>query len=264
MKKLTLIFAAVGLLLCACEKEKNSASADALVGEWTNTNTNYSETMKFEKDGSFSQTDDGTVTKGTWELKGNDLTILTESTDPEAEGMIRWEVKVKLLGGNAAMVFEQEYEDEFSGKEVIRSLYYKNGAKVQSGTLKDGRYDAPHNGIKGSGNYDRTVSFVVKGNQLDLYVHAWGCHLRGTYKIENGVLNFNPTWGEHGQSSSGDWWAGEADIDFENFSFNNPDYGWVEGMTYQDVFSSFPMCVSDDGKELYLSFAGLTRWAFLR
>ena len=264
MKKLTLIFAAVGLLLCACEKEKNSASADALVGEWTNTITNYSETIKFEKDGSLAQTIDGLVAKGKWELKGSDLIILTESSDPESDEMQRLEVKVKLLGGNAAMVFEQEYEDDFSGKEIIRSLYYKNGAKVQSGTLKDGRYDAPHNGIKGSGNYDRTASLVVKGNQVDLYVHAWGCHLRGTYKIENGMFKFNPTWGEHGLSSDNDWFAGEADIDFENFGFNNPDYHWVEGMTYQDVFSSFPMCVSDDGKELYFSTAGLTRWAFLR
>ena len=264
MKKLTLIFAAFGLLLCACEKEKNSANADALVGEWTNTIAAFNQTMTFGKDGKYSQTDDDVLTKGKWELKGSDLIILTESPDPESDEMERTEVKVKFLGGKAALVTESEYEDDFLGKQKISSLYYKKGAQVQSGTLKDGRYDAPHTGVKGSGNYDRTASFIVKGNQVDLYVHAWGCHLRGTYKIENGVFIFNPTWGEYGQSSDGGWSAGEADIDFENFSFKNSKYHGVEGMTYQDVFSSFPMCVSDDGKELYFSTAGFTKWAFLR
>ena len=262
MKKMTLIFAAIGLLLCACEKENNSANADDLVGEWTNTIADFGQTMKFEKGGKYTQTDGTSEMSGTWELKGSVLTILTPAQE-EGE-MERLDLKVKLIGGKAALVTESDYEDEFSGKQVIHSLYYKKGAQVKSGALKDGRYDAPHNGIKGSGNYDRTFSFIIKGDQMDLYVHAWGCHLRGTYKIENGMMKFNPTWGEYGQSSDGGWFAGEADIDFENFSFNNPKYHWLEGMTYQDVFSSFPMCVSDDGKDVYLSTVGMTRWAFLR
>lgn len=259
---MTLIFAAIGLLLCACEKENNSANADELVGEWENTLADFGQTMKFEKNGNYIQVDGEYELKGKWELKGSVLTILTPAQE-EGE-MERLDLKVKLIGGKAALVTESDYEDEFSGKQVIHSLYYKKGAQVKSGALKDGRYDAPHNGIKGSGNYDRTFSFIIKGHQMDLYVHAWGCHLRGTYKIENGMMKFNPTWGEYGQSSDGGWFAGEADIDFENFSFNNPKYKWLSGMTYQDVFSSFPMCVSDDGKDVYLSTVGMTRWAFLR
>ena len=54
MKKMTLIFAAIGLLLCACEKENNSANADELVGEWENTLADFGQTMKFEKNGTIS------------------------------------------------------------------------------------------------------------------------------------------------------------------------------------------------------------------
>lgn len=258
MKKMTLIFAAIGLLLCACEKEQNSAKADDLVGEWENTLADFGQTMKFEKDGTYIQVDGEYELKGKWELKGSVLTILTPAQE-EGE-MERLDLKVKLIGGKAALVTESANEDE-----AYHSLYYKKGAQVKSGALKDGRYDAPHNGKKGTGNYDRTITFIVKGNQLDLYIHAWGTHLQGTYTIENGYLKFNATKGWYGQDTvEGGWFAGYADIDFENFTFGNKNYQWLEGMQYQDAFSSFPLCVTDDGKDAYMSAVGLTRWLFLR
>jgi len=264
MKKLTLIFAALGLLLCACEKENNSANSDDLVGVWENTNENMAQTITLEKNGNYVQVDGEYELKGKWELKGSVLTILTE--DPEGgKEMQRSEVKVKLIGGKAALVTEYEGEEEHLGKFVDHALYYKKGAQVKSGALKDGRYDAPHSGIKGTGNYDRTFTFIVKGNNLDLYVHAWGTHLKGTYTIENGVFKFNITEGWYGYDSvEGGWFAGDADIDFENFAFGNKNYKWVEGIRYAEDFASFPLCVSDDGKDLYMSAVGTTRWAFLR
>lgn len=257
MKKLMLVFAAFGLLLCACEKEKNSANSDDLVGVWENTNEN-DQTITLEKNGNYIQVDGEYELKGKWELKGSVLTILTPAQE-EGE-MERLDLKVKLIGGKAALVTESANEDE-----AYHSLYYKKGAQVKSGALKDGRYDAPHNGIKGTGNYDRTITFIVKGNQLDLYIHAWGTHLQGTYTIENGYLKFNATKGWYGQDMvEGGWFAGDADIDFENFTFGNKNYQWLEGMQYQDAFSSFPLCVTDDGKDAYMSAVGLTRWLFLR
>ena len=263
MKKLTLVFAALGLLLCACEKEKNSANSDDLVGVWENTNENWGQTITLEKDGTYVETIGSDQTKGTWSLKGSVLTILTPAQE-EGE-MERLDLNVKLLGGKAALVAEGESEDDFMGKTVYHYLYYKKGAQVKSGALKDGRYDAPHSGLKGTGNYDRTFSFVVKGNEVDMYIHAWGTHLKGTYTIENGVFKFNITKGWYGYDSvNGGWFAGDADIDFENFAFGNKNYKWEEGIRYQEDFSSFPLCVSDDGKDLYMSAVGTTRWAFLR
>jgi len=263
MKKLTLVFAALGLLLCACEKEKNSAESEDLVGVWVNTNENEDQTITLEKDGTYVEMNGSDQLKGTWSLKGSVLTILTENPEGGKE-LQRSEVKVKLIGGKSALVAENEYEDEYV-KEVYHSLYYKKGAQVQSGALKDGRYDAPHSGVKGTGNYDRTFSFVVKGNEVDMYIHAWGTHLKGTYTIENGVFKFNITKGWYGYDSvNGGWFAGDAEIDFENFAFGNKNYKWEEGIRYQEDFSSFPLCVSDDGKDLYMSAVGTTRWAFLR
>ena len=259
MKKLTLIFAALGLLLCACEKEQNSAKADDLVGEWENTLADSGQTMKFEKDGTYIQMDGSDQMKGTWTLKGSVLTVNVEGMDP-------MESKVKLLGGKAALVTEVETEGEMDGKKIIHTLYYKKGAQIKSGALKDGRYDAPHKGyVIHEDNYDRTYSFIVKGNNLDLYVNAWGSHLKGTYTIENGVLKFNITDEWYGEDrENGGWFAGDADLDFENFGFLNEDYRWVKGFKYAGDFSSFPLCVSDDGKDLYMSAVGLTRWAFHR
>ena len=259
MKKLMLVFAAFGLLLCACEKEKKSANSDDLVGVWENTNENFDETITLEKNGNYIQVDGEYELKGKWEQKESVLIILTE--DPEGgKEMQRSEVKFKLIGGKAALVTEVD-----CGDEVYHSLYYKKGAQVKSGALKDGRYDAPHSGIKGTGNYDRTFTFLVKGNNVDMYIHAWGTHLKGTYTIENGVFKFNITEGWYGYDSvEGGWFAGDAVIDFENFTFGNKNYKWEEGIRYQEDFSSFPLCVSDDGKDLYMSAVGTTRWAFLR
>ena len=55
---------------------------------------------------------------------------------------------------------------------IPNTLFYKKGAQVKSGALKDGRYDAPHNGIKG--NDDRTVTFIVKGNNKGSDPHDYG------------------------------------------------------------------------------------------
>ena len=252
MKKLLYLLAAVAVLFTACKKDP-VASNDDLVGVWENTNLNDPWVFTINKDGSYVKEQGEFKEEGTWLYDKGSLALLANDNTRMDYN------KVLLIGGKAALVLHGEGED-YAWDE----LYYKKGATVKSGALKDGRYDAPHDGIKGTGNYDRTLTFIVKGNQLDLYIHAWGTHLQGTFAIENGYLKFNATKGWYGQSDSGDWWAGEADIDFENFTFGNPSYSWKEGMQYQDEFSSFPLCVTDDGKDAYMSAVGLTRWMFLR
>ena len=250
MKRLLYLLAAVAMVFTACKKEE--VNGDDLIGVWEDTNENTHWILTFYRTGDYTKTMDDFTEEGTWRNDKGNLTLL-------AKDETCMDYTVRLIGGKAALVLHGG-DEEYAWDE----LYYKKGATVQSGALKDGRYDAPHSGIKGTGNYDRTVTFIVKGNQMDMYIHAWGTHLQGTYKIENGYLKFNATKGWHGESASGDWWAGEADIDFENFTFGNPGYHWVEGMQYQDDFSSFPLCVTDDGKDVYFSAVGLTRWAFLR
>ena len=251
MKKWTIILAAFGLVLCACNKEEKVDSSD-IVGEWKNANSSFDMSVTLTQDGKYIENTMGIEVKGTWSLnKDSVLHIEPENDDPV-------DCDVKILGGKAAMVLG--YGDDSSYE---RSLFYKKGAQVKSGALKDGRYDAPHNGIKG--NDDRTVTFIVQGNNMEMYVHAWGQHYKGTYKIENGYLKYDITWGEHGEDTvNGGWFAGQAQIDFENFKFGNPDYKWLEGYGYKDVFSSFPLCVSDDGKDAYMAATGLTRWLYLR
>lgn len=259
MKRLLYLLAAVAVLFTACKKDPVASNND-LVGVWEDPNDNSQMVLTFNKDGSYTITSEDFKEEGTWTLDKGILTTLNHEISDGEDVVLRADYTPLLIGGKAALVLRNETEDE-----VYYELYYKKGATVKSGALKDGRYDAPHNGIKGTGNYDRTITFIVKGNQLDLYVHAWGTHLQGTYTIENGYLKFNATKGWYGQDMvEGGWFAGDADIDFENFTFGNENYQWLEGMQYQDVFSSFPLCVTDDGKDAYMSAAGLTRWLFLR
>jgi len=144
-------------------------------------------------------------------------------------------------------------------------LYRKGATTIKSGKLKNGRYDAPHDGIKRIGNNDKTFTFLIKGNEMELYVFAWGTHLKGTYTIENGVLKYKVTQGWHGVDIvNGGWSAGDACINFEDYTFENKNYQWVDGIQYAEDFTDIPFCVSDDGKDLYVSATGLTRWAFLR
>lgn len=251
MKRLLYLVAAVAVVLTGCEKE-DLASNEDLAGVWENTNEQFGVVLTINKDGSYVEQIGETKVEGSWKLEKS---VLTLESGGEKEVY-----STRLIGGKAALVLSVGDESV-----VDYQLYYKKGATVKSGALKDGRYDAPHSGIKGTGNYDRTVTFIVKGNQLDMYVHAWGTHLQGTYSIENGYIKFVAAKGWYGQDKvEGGWFAGDAVIDFENFTFGNKNYEWVEGIEYADVFSSFALCVTDDGKDAYLSAAGLTRWLFLR
>ena len=252
MKNWTLILTAFCFILCACNKN-DGASSDDLVGVWESANANNQVTLTFDKNGTFKEVvgsgDYAYSAEGTWTVKDGVLTSTPKGDEPKD-----W--NTRLIGGKNALVLSAG-EDNWCEYE----LFYRKGANVKSGALKDGRYDAPHTGVKGTD--DLTVTLLVKGNNLDLYIHAWGTHLKGTYKIENGVLKFNITQGWYGTDGSG-WFAGEADVDCENFTFRNPSYSWVEGIRYAEEFSSFALCATDDGKDAYISAVGLTRWLYLR
>ena len=264
MKKLILVFAALGLLLCSCSKHWHQVGYDAvskedLIGDWVNTNPQEAFTFTFKDDGTYKQ-DYGYDVEltGKWGIVGNNVlsTVLGG-----IDGKNHMEYAIHLLGGKNALVMS--FGDP---NEMTHWLLYRKGATtIKSGKLKDGRYDAFHNGIRNVGNNDKTFTFLVKGNEMELYVFAWGTHLKGTYTIENGVLKYNVTQGWHGVDTvNGGWSAGDAHINFEDYTFENKNYQWVTGIQYAEDFTDIPFCVSDDGKELYVSAAGLTRWAFLR
>ena len=263
MKKLTLICAALGLLLCACDKPGHSVGwgrvfAEDLVGEWVNTNPNEAFTLTFYDDGKFKQ-DYGYDVEftGTWGMRGADVigTFLGNDASTSRDSQVR------LLGGKNALVIR--FGDP---NEMTDQLFYRKGATtIKSGKLKDGRYDAFHNGIRNVGNNEKTFTFLIKGKEMELYVFAWGIHLKGTYSIENGYLKYNVTQGWYAVDTvKGGWDYGEAYINFEDYTFENKDYAWAEGIKYAEDFTDIPFCVSDDGLDVYVSAAGLTRWAFLR
>lgn len=52
----------------------------------------------------------------------------------------------------------------------------------------DGRWDGTR---KGGGHGFQDMTLIFKGNQVDVYIIAWGDHLKGTYTHENDSLYFS-------------------------------------------------------------------------
>ncbi len=123
--------------------------------------------------------------KGTWTYDGENLTRTYEgSTDKEI-------AKVVLAGEKTWLSLVRE-----DGEGEYRSRFYENyrkkGATVLSGTLGDGRWDAPRNGIRPAENTistSYTFCMVVEGSTVDLYVPAWGYHIQGTFTLNDGKMH---------------------------------------------------------------------------
>ena len=255
MKKYLLLLAAAAIVFAACDKSNdddtandNEAVAKAdLVGVWESIREDESATLTFNSNGTYV---DEYAEEGSWEIK--DGTVLVMKTAEQTT-----EYGLRLIGGKAVLV--ATLSDKYAAEH---SVYYKKGATIKSGALKDGRYDAPHSGVRGDTDY--TLIFLVKGNSLEMYVTAWGAHFKGTYTIANGVLNYSITQSWQGQEAGGGWFAGEAGFDPETFTFSNPNYSWMEGSSYINTFSTMRLCVSDDGQDVFGASVGLCFWMYKR
>jgi hypothetical protein len=106
--------------------------------------------------------------------------------------------------------------EESDGFRSVES-YRKAGAKVDSGTLGDGRWDAPHTGVKPAeytAETDYRLCMVVSGKNIDLYVPMWGYHIQGTFTLNDGKMHIeaddNHIWAakEISVGDSDNWYFG--------------------------------------------------------
>lgn len=54
----------------------------------------------------------------------------------------------------------------------------------------DGRWDGVPEGVQ-VGIGEQRITLIFSGNKVDVYIVAWGDHLKGTYTYENEKLNFS-------------------------------------------------------------------------
>lgn len=283
MKTILKLLAVAGALcVVACNKPDGNGQTDEtstvvtdsdFVGTWVIPGEDGGYTLELKADGSYTATtqwgdEDPQVSTGTWSYK--DGKFESDLAD-EAE----------LLGEGGAMAFI--WNDEES---EIRSfaLYFKKGATVKSPSLTDGRWDAPRWGYKPESyteHEDYWCSLIVDGSNLDVYVLAWGFHMKGTYTQDGGFLKYNVTniWqGIYRDAYSWGWSAvgppTEAYEDGWDYTVPNMNpetfevkYPWTieEGNPLEnDVISDMPFVITADGKFAYGSLYGIDAWFYKR
>lgn len=208
---------------------KQAAAEDPakdLYGTWQNPSGVYP-VLNLKKDGTFTYTafPDDPEQKGTWSYDGSNLTRTFEgSTDKDVAPVV-------LTGGKAWLVLVYDDEFEIDGTTIrnrICEIYRKKDATVASGTLTDGRWDAPHDGVKPAeytDQVDYNMCLLIEGNTVDLYVPVWGEHIQGTFTLSDGWMYIS-TDEDH------IWKALEIDVtDQMNWSF-----GWNAGNMNPETF----------------------------
>ena len=272
------VLAAVSFGFTSCnkddEKEDESMSLKDYVGTWKDSDV----TLKIEENGSFTSTVGNVMFKGVCSLTAGKMKFTPEGEEA-------YEVEPKLLGDNTALVFI-----DGDSKQRGFQLFFKDGVTVKSGKLGNGRWDAPHDGVKpadeNSVYNDYWISLIVDNNVADLYVLAWGFHVRGTYTHENGSFKYDSPafwqgiyrygdsfgWSAYGAPGSYDPEVhgqyvddGVANMNPQTFQLKQPWY-FEQGdpMHNYAPVSNIRLVVSDDGKEAYCSTAGLTFWMYKR
>lgn len=204
-KSFLLAFAAgVALLMAGCTKPGND-NGNGNGNGGGNGNNNGNEAAKITAADFVGSWGQGTETDilvlkegGTYTEKGWDETVSGKWSFNESAGTITMTPnggealtrKVLLIGGKAWLVFIEEMDNE-GFKSRVTDSYRKAGATVKSAPLGDGRWDAPHNGVKPA-KYDEEADYriclVVAGNKIDLYVPMWGYHIQGTFTLDNGRI----------------------------------------------------------------------------
>jgi len=184
--------------------EEKITSAD-FVGSWGQGED--TDMLVLKEDGSFAQKGWNETISGKWSFNEKDNTITFTPDGSEA-----WTKGVLLIGGKAWLVLVEESD----GFRFVES-YRKAGAKVDSGTLGDGRWDAPHTGVKPAQyteDADYRLCLLVSGKNIDLYVPMWGYHIQGTFTLNDGKMHIeaddNHIWAakEISVGDSDNWYFG--------------------------------------------------------
>ena len=175
----------MAVMAISCDKDNpGESSGDGkatqadLVGTWEQ---NGSPAIEFKADGSYKELGENS-SNGTWSLNNTKINFTSSAGE-------KWEAEYDLTGGKAwlALIFDDE-----DGRFVQN--YRKSGAKVESAKLTDGRWDAPRRGKKPEAytkDVDYSFCMVIKGENVDLYVPAWGYHIQGTFTFSDGRMHIN-------------------------------------------------------------------------
>ena len=191
--------------------EEKITSAD-FAGSWGQGED--TDMLVLKEDGSFAQKGWDETISGKWSFNEKDNTITFTPDGSEA-----WTKGVLLIGGKAWLVLVEE-SDGFRSVESYR----KAGAKVDSGTLTDGRWDAPHTGVKPAQyteDADYRLCLLVSGNNIDLYVPMWGYHIQGTFTLSDGKL--------HIETDDDHIWAGKVINVVDSYNWSFGWNAWGEG-----------------------------------
>ena len=189
--------------------EEKITSAD-FVGTWI-ADEEYK--TVFNADGTCTQERWGESASGTWSYNETEGTITITVSGESAT------LKARLIGGKAWLVLITEM-DGMRSYESFR----KQGAKVDSGTLTDGRWDAPHSGVKPAeytADADYRLCLVVSGNKIDLYIPMWGYHIQGTFTLSDGKL--------HIETDDDHIWAGKVINVVDSYNWSFGWNAWGEG-----------------------------------
>lgn len=132
----------------------------------------------------------------------------------------------------------------------------------------EGGIEGRWNASKGPGDY--AFSLIFNGNNLDLYIIAWGEHFEGTYTYTDNEVDYTitkaskawtgVTYGDNGEMESWEWWAGN--MDQESFELSE-GYDWYP-MSSEDLadrknmFSKFEFVIDGDTATSNEGFMGLT------
>ena len=118
---------------------------------------------------------------GTGSLDDEDFTY-TYKDDFFAFSIENQKYKVVLEGD----VMSWEYVDEW-GQSFPTGYYWYNLDGAYDKQLSDGRWD----GYMVGGFNDKGMVFFFNGNDVEMYIIAWGEQFKGSFSLEGGVIRFN-------------------------------------------------------------------------
>ena len=137
----------------------------------------------------------------------------------------------------------------------------KDGKDNSDGTYSfDGRWDGVPEGVQ-VGIGEQRFTLIFSGSNVEVYIVAWGDHLKGTYTYENEKLNFKfnieNAWDALiVDENSWGWSASDGALDPETFELKYTEelpYRWYQMREEEftmdvEFLSDFPWKFVDAGK----------------
>lgn len=176
------VIACAALLAGGCDNEVDPTSDKVTSADFVGTWIAGESNIVFSGDGNYTEAKWGENFSGKWSFSEANTTLTFTPSSGDART-----VKVLLIGGKAWLVLVEE----FDGMRSYES-FRKARSNVDSGTLGDGRWDAPHSGVKPAQyteDADYRLCMIISGNKIDLYVPMWGYHIQGTFTLSDGKMH---------------------------------------------------------------------------